>query len=161
MDRHLDGSLGHTQGAGGLSVAQLRLVAGQVSLEAFELRLPTASLSLCFQSREHAVEKRHSPSPVEDFLWRLVVHRLTLETSLRALELQRNDRDATTTLPGDLPVVFVGREILQRCEQERPEPSPGGIGMPDRMFLENPREEGLRQVLGVLGAMSSAAKEPV
>ena len=94
---------------------------------------------LCFQSREHAVEKRHSPSPVEDFLASRR-SQAQAETSFRALELQRNDRDATTTLPGDPLVVLLAAKFFNdtsRNDWNRPG------GRRPIVFLENPREEGL------------------
>ena len=71
--------------------------------------------------------------------------------------VEGNHRLGTTAFKPCVAKVFIGQKILQRREQKGTETTPFATGQGKVIFLEQPGEEFLGEVLGVFRRMTSAA----
>ena len=58
-------------------------------------------------------------------------------------------------------IPLVGEEVLHGREEKRAEPATGAIRLRDKVFLQEPREEGLREILRVMGSPALPPQERV
>jgi hypothetical protein len=75
--------------------------------------------------------------------------------------LNRDNLATTPSLKGAGPIVFIEQEILQRPQQERPEPAFSLIRAGQRVLLEQMFKKTLDQILRVSGRKTAVAKKTI
>src|SRR5207244_219313 len=104
---------------------------------------------------------RQGPAPVKDLL-RRQIRRGHLQVALLGLGfVERNERLPAAALFRSCPIPFVGKVMIERCQQERPELSLFAAHFVERIKAEQSDEETLRQVLGIVRAIAPSANETV
>ena len=160
VDGDLHGALVHAEPRTDLRVARVTLVAPrQERVEHLEqVRLARTSV-LGGGGGEGLVQQRHRPAPVEQRLRGLALVGFLQEASLRAIGVDR--QVGTAPLLPRLPPVHADAVALQHGEQEGAQLALRRVGGRQRIALEQPGEESLREVLGVRRRDAIAAKEGI
>ena len=81
------------------------------------------------------------------------------QVAFRVLEIDPDQ--SPTTLLRPLAIPLIGHVVLERREQPRAEPAPGGIGDRDLVLLQQPGEEALRHVLRIFRREALAPDEGI
>ena len=116
---------------------------------------------LTTQLLEHATGHGQGPLPLEAALRGFVLGRGELEGVFGGFPIQGEHSLAASALDGLLAAMLIGEESLETCQEKRTEASSGWIGRRHDVLFEQPGEEVLHRVLGVLWLCQAAAGEAV
>jgi ElaB/YqjD/DUF883 family membrane-anchored ribosome-binding protein len=130
----------------------------EAAFEGFKNHSAAVALIFRAQIAQGAVQQGERPVLVERFL-RSAVARRAEEAGLGILQSQMRPAGPALLGLGALPLP--GQKSLEHHKQEGPEPSARGIRLGDPISRQEPREELLRQILGIVRRAALAAYEMV
>src|SRR5262245_51712693 len=126
-------------------------------LQPLEMLRATVTHELVPQLLHDPVEHCKRPAPFEDPLRRLIVGGLALVAFFAGREFKRQKRPAATFLRA-ISVFFVGHKELQGSQQKGPEPAVFRGSAIEIAPLEHADEELLREILRLIGWMTTPAQ---
>ena len=150
MDGNLHGAFARSQADGDFGITNGATGFREGGLELLENLFPSGHGIFLAQAAQYKVKEGERPTTFINLLGRNWIGGFK-DAAGRGGGGVNGDGDLTApTLlrPGLVP--FIGQKMLEGGEQLRPEPSPGFVGSGQRIPGEQPREEFLGQVLGVV-----------
>lgn len=122
----------------------------QRSLQRLEQSALPLGIVLLAQPQQNLIEQRPCPALLEDAIRRHVVHRFDSIACLGIQSVQGKDLRASAPFLGLSLVVLVGKKMLERRQQKGAKLTLRAIHVAQAMFLDQPREELLGQILRAL-----------
>ena len=158
VDRHLDGAFRRLQLRSNLRIANAGCLAREKDFEALELAFLACFFQLVAETVQNVFEQRERPPPVEGLLRRFIARGLDLILLFSAFETERQRRLRPSPFLGMFARPLVRDEVLERGEQKRSKPTPLRISISECLFFEDSREEGLGEILRLVGRVPRSAE---
>lgn len=159
LDRFFDGLFGEIEFLGDFGESGGILIAPDIVLQEVEKRAPAGGLVIGGKLMDGALELDQSPALVEERFGRGGMGGFGGSIAVRSIQGKRNG--ATAALQGGGTGVFVRQKMIYRSQEKGTEAPPLRVRAGDRLPGEKVGEEGLGQVLCLLGLAGLAGNEGV
>jgi len=160
VDGDAEGALGETQLRGELHIRDGTALAREAKAQLLEKVGAVLAGVFGAQALGHGVEEGERPLALENCLGGGMVGGFVAVAELGGITVEGDDF-AGVALLGVGKGAGVGEVVLHRGEEEGAEAAPGRGEAGEGVELEEPGEEALRQVLGIVRGMALAADESV